>query len=70
MGLLKNYWLGTFLSLLAILCLVLYSIIGAELDENGILVEPFGLIPLFWLFLFLGVIAFAVTFLKSRLTQR
>ena len=42
-GLSASYWLG-------------YQMIGATVDENGLLVEVFALIPLAWFFLLLGLI--------------
>ena len=48
----------TFL-VLGILCFVAFEpLIGSEVDENGILREPFFLIPIGWLFLFLGFFSF------------
>ena len=36
------------------------------IDENGILVEPFALIPIFWLLELLAGVAFVVTYLKRN----
>ncbi|EHK3908362.1 DUF3955 domain-containing protein, partial [Vibrio parahaemolyticus] len=36
---------------------------------NGFLVEPFGFIPLFWLFQLLALVALVVTFVKHRKVQ-
>jgi len=47
----------TFL-VLGILCFLSFLLIGSETDENGILIEPFFLIPIGWLFLFLGFFSF------------
>ena len=35
-------------------CVVAYRIIGSSVDEDGVLREPFALVPLGWLFLFLA----------------
>lgn len=32
-----------------------YSLIGSEIDANGVLHEPFFLIPIGYLFIFLGI---------------
>ena len=47
----------TFL-VLGILCFLSFGLIGSEVDENGFLIEPFFLIPIGWLFLFLGFFSF------------
>ena len=47
----------TFL-VLGILCFLSFRLIGSEIDENDVLREPFGLIPIGWLFLFLGLFSF------------
>jgi hypothetical protein len=50
-------------------CSIAYVSIGSSLDEQGILHEPFALIPLGWLFLLAGLaagMALAVTALVAR----
>lgn len=42
-------------------CGVAYKLIGSHVEPDGTLVEPFGLIPLAWLFALLGVV-FTVCF--------
>ena len=46
-------------------CAVAYEAIGSHIAEDGRLVEPFGLIPLFWLFLLIGAV-FTAGFLIAR----
>ncbi|QRN82682.1 DUF3955 domain-containing protein [Chloroflexota bacterium] len=53
-------WLGVIFLICAIFCLGAYTIIGQEIDAQGFLQEPFFLVPLFWLFLLLGVITVVV----------
>ncbi|WP_346656335.1 DUF3955 domain-containing protein [Vibrio sp. CK2-1] len=50
------------------LCLIAYNIIGSYVDEKGILIEPFALIPLFWLFQLLALVALVITFLRHKKT--
>ncbi|UYI46227.1 DUF3955 domain-containing protein [Vibrio natriegens] len=64
MKLLAAYRLSGFLSLLGILSLVAYYSIGAHVDEQGVLVEPFALIPIFWMLQLLAGVTFVVTYLK------
>lgn len=42
--------------LLSILCFGAYFLIGSEVDENGILHEPFALLPLGYVFVLIGAI--------------
>jgi uncharacterized protein YbaR (Trm112 family) len=51
--------------LACVACGVAYNVIGSYVAADGTLVEPFGFIPLAWLFAFLGVI-FAVCFAVTR----
>ena len=47
---------------------IAYQIIGQTIDSQGYLQEPFALIPIGWLFFFLGVIT-GLTYLVSRIVQ-
>jgi hypothetical protein len=42
---------GSVCALLALGCVLLFEDLGASVDAQGLLHEPFGLIPLAWLFL-------------------
>lgn len=56
-------------ALAAIACAVSYYIIGAKVLPDGTLVEPFGLIPLGYLFLFVFIISFvcnSVVWISSK----
>jgi len=46
-------------------CGTAYNLIGLSIDENGILYEPFGFIPLAYFFLFLGIVWGLVTLIRS-----
>ncbi|UXH99909.1 DUF3955 domain-containing protein [Photobacterium sp. TY1-4] len=61
---LKTFWLSVVLLGISLLCGVSYHLIGSSVDDNGFLVEPFGFIPLFWLFLLLAVVSFVVTWIR------
>ena len=62
---LKRYWLSSLFLLLAVVCAVSYISIGSYVDEEGVLREPFGFIPLFWLFLLLSGLSFLATLIKK-----
>lgn len=49
--------------LIAIGCLVIFNIIGSEVATDGTLIEPFFLIPTFWLFSFIGILALIFKFM-------
>lgn len=49
--------------LIAIGCLVIFNIIGSEVAADGTLIEPFFLIPILWLFSFIGILALIFRFM-------
>ncbi|PEX84101.1 DUF3955 domain-containing protein [Bacillus cereus] len=42
---------------LGVLCIIMFNMIGSEVKPDGTLVEPFFLLPLAYLFVFIGIIA-------------
>ncbi|MGO2343870.1 DUF3955 domain-containing protein [Vibrio litoralis] len=66
MKFLRQYKISILFCISGMLCLIAYNIIGSYVDEKGILIEPFALIPLFWLFQLLALVALVVTFLRYR----
>jgi len=50
--------------ILSISCYIVFFLIGSEIDDNGYLNEPFGLLPIGALFFFLSVMIFAWNKLK------
>ncbi|EIE9609538.1 DUF3955 domain-containing protein [Vibrio vulnificus] len=69
MKFLRKYKISVLFCISGILCLIAYNTIGSYVDENGLLVEPFVFIPLFWLFQLLALVALVVTFVKHRKVQ-
>ncbi|MBH5317585.1 DUF3955 domain-containing protein [Paenibacillus sp. GSMTC-2017] len=55
--------------LIGIGCFVAFSIIGSEIAPDGTLIEPFFLIPIAYLFLFIGIIL-GVTFMIQNVINR
>ena len=49
-------WLIACLLIGAVICMIAFNIIGSEVDAQGVLHEPFFLIPLFWMSLILSLI--------------
>ncbi|EDP59875.1 DUF3955 domain-containing protein [Vibrio sp. AND4] len=66
MNFISKFKISVLFCISGILCLIAYHVIGSSIDENGFLVEPFGLIPLFWFFQLLALVALVVTFAKLR----
>ncbi|MDA0757041.1 MAG: DUF3955 domain-containing protein [Bacteroidetes bacterium] len=44
---------------ISLICYVSFYIIGSEIDKDGYLKEPFGLIPIGALFFFASIMSFA-----------
>lgn len=53
----KKYILSAIPFVIALICWILFNIIGSTVTPDGTLVEPFYLIGLGWLFAFVGIIA-------------
>lgn len=57
-------------ALLSIACIVAYNVIGAKVLEDGTLVEPFGLIPLAYLFALITLISTIILFIITKRTSK
>ncbi|MBR9729475.1 DUF3955 domain-containing protein [Shewanella intestini] len=66
MNVIHKYKISFVFGICSALCLIAYNIIGTYVDDNGFLIEPFGLIFFFWLFQLLALIALIITFVKHR----
>lgn len=56
----KWYWrICTLFLSLGFACFIAYIMIDSYVDENGILHEPFALLPLSFLFMFIGIVGTA-----------
>ncbi len=51
---------------LAIIFMLTFNLIGSEVDENGVLQEPFFLIPLSYLSFALGIILAIISVIKKK----
>lgn len=61
---LSRFKLSMLLFALALVGAISYQIIGSNIDENGVLIEPFWLIPTSWLCLFAAIISVLITLLR------
>ena len=67
----RKMWINLYVTIIMILagigCFLLSTIIGSTIDSNGVLHEPFFLIPIGYLFLLMGLISgFIYLFRKLR----
>lgn len=51
--------------ILTAICFISYNIKGSYIDSNGFLIEPFFLIPLAYIFFFIGIILNAILLIKN-----
>ncbi len=47
-------------------CYELFQRIGSRLDDQGFLHEPFGLIPLGWMFVFAGAVLLVLSWVRRK----
>lgn len=52
----RSLWISALLFLGGIISWGAYTLIGSEVDAQGILHEPFALIPVGWLLIFVGLV--------------
>ena len=60
--------LGFCFFFLGIALQILFYLLGSDVSENGILQEPFGLIPISFVFIFIGILMIAPGFWTRRST--
>lgn len=54
----KKYKVSIFLLCLSIMCMIAFNIIGSEVAADGMLIEPFFLILVAYLLVFISLICF------------
>ncbi|WP_291649319.1 DUF3955 domain-containing protein [Clostridium sp.] len=59
----KKYIISLTSFILSISCIIAFNIIGSDVAPDGTLMEPFFLIPLFYIFLFIGIISLFISFI-------
>lgn len=60
----KKYILGIVFIFLGAICFIVYKIKGSTVEPDGTLAEPFWLIPLSYIFTFIGFILLAYVLYK------
>ena len=43
---------------------IFFYLIGSDINENGVLQEPFGLLPVIYIFMFTGIVMIMINLLK------
>ncbi|MCC3868229.1 DUF3955 domain-containing protein [Terrisporobacter mayombei] len=70
----KKYIFSMVSGLIGVICFAAYNIIGTKMSPDGSFVEPFGLIPIGYLFIFIGVISAiivaVVTYIYNLLNKK
>jgi len=66
----KKYCLSLLSLILAVGCMVAYNIIGAKVSPDGILVEPFFLMPISCIFGFIAIILALVAKTKECICKK
>lgn len=62
----KKYRYSIVCLIITLLCILLYSLIGSKVLQDGTLEEPFFLIPIGYLFLFIAIISAVFVKLKNN----
>lgn len=62
----KGYYFGIGLLILSTITGLAYLSQGQTIDSNGFLQEPFYLIPLSYIFSFLGILIILITYFRKR----
>ncbi|MGC8229314.1 DUF3955 domain-containing protein [Pseudobacillus badius] len=66
----KKHLLSFISILIGAICLLTYEAIGTKVEPDGALVEPFFLLPLSYLFIFVGIILLLFTSITSVLKRK
>ncbi|HHD2753600.1 TPA: DUF3955 domain-containing protein [Clostridium perfringens] len=66
----KKYILNSIPFLIVVICIIAFNIIGSEVLPDGRLVEPFFLIPIAYLALFVGILNIGVQAILSLIKKR
>lgn len=65
----KKYLIILIPLLIGMSCLLAYRLIGSTLDENGIVQEPFGLLPIGFFMILLSIIFGIIIAVKNLLKK-
>ncbi|WP_397469521.1 DUF3955 domain-containing protein [Psychrobacillus sp.] len=63
----KKHILAVTSVIIGLLCLIISNIIGAKVEPDGTLTEPFFLLPIGYLFIFSGFILLITSIIKKSI---
>jgi hypothetical protein len=66
----RRYKVTLILITIGVACFIAFNIIGSSVSEDGTLIEPFGLIPIGYIFILLGILSFLAIFIISRFRSK
>lgn len=61
---------GAIIAILGVVCLVAFRMIGSSVGPDGALNEPFGLIPIGYALMFLGMVLAVIGWARNMLRRR
>lgn len=56
--------------LLAGICIIMFQVIGYSVSADGVLHEPFFLIPLMYFFLFIAIVNFVIVLFRKVMDKK
>jgi hypothetical protein len=62
--------IGAVFMVLGLACFMAFNMIGSTVDEAGVLHEPFGLLPIGFGLLFIGVLVVVFSWLRTYIRRR
>ena len=62
----KKYRLSLILLLIGVGCFAAFNIIGSSVSADGMLIEPFGLIPIGYTFILLSILSFLTIYIINK----
>lgn len=62
--------IGLFVAAIGLVCLLSFRIIGSSVDPDGFLREPFGLLPIGYLLVFVGALVAFLGFIRLLIAKR
>ncbi|MCK8058532.1 MULTISPECIES: DUF3955 domain-containing protein [unclassified Fusibacter] len=66
----KKYHVSLLALVLAASCIIMFNLIGSSVNEEGILIEPFFLIPIGYICLLIAVVSAVFTRISTRRSAR
>jgi hypothetical protein len=62
--------IGVFFVAIGFSCLLAFHLIGSSIDPNGFIQEPFGLLPIGYLLVFVGVLVALFGYIRLLISRR